>query len=64
MPTMKNVTLEQARAFALDTYALAGPIWVKPLCAAYDAKKGQVPDADLSMKQMADAVRDVGLPRA
>ena len=32
LPTMKNVTLEQARAFALDTYAPAGPIWAKPLC--------------------------------
>nr|MCU0980556.1 penicillin acylase family protein [Pirellulaceae bacterium] len=58
MPTMQNVTLEQARAFALDTSAPAGPIWVKPLCAAYDAQKRHVPDPDLSMKAMADAVRD------
>jgi acyl-homoserine-lactone acylase len=57
MPTMQNVTHQQAREFALDTYAPAGPIWVKPLCAAYDAKQGQVPDADLRMKQLADAVR-------
>ena len=32
-PRCKSVTLEQARAFALDTFAPAGPIWVKPLCA-------------------------------
>lgn len=57
MPTMKGVTLEQARAFALDTYAPAGPIWAKPLLAAYDARKHLVPDPDLSMKMMADAVR-------
>ena len=58
MPKMHNVTLEQARAFALDTYAPIGPIWVPPLCAAYDAHQQSVPDPDLSMKQMVDAVRD------
>jgi acyl-homoserine lactone acylase PvdQ len=57
MPQMQGVTHEQARAFALDTYAPAGPIWAKPLCAAYDAQKQTVPDPDLSMKMMADAVR-------
>jgi acyl-homoserine-lactone acylase len=58
MPTMHKVTLEQAREFALETYAPAGPIWAKPLCAAYDAYHHEVPDPDLSMKMMADAVRD------
>jgi acyl-homoserine-lactone acylase len=58
MPTMNNVTLERASALALDTYAPAGPIWVKPLCAAYEAQKHQVSDPDLSMKMMVDAVRD------
>ena len=55
---MRDVTLEQAREFALDTYAPAGPIWTKPLCAAYDKYRGTVPDPDSSMRMMADAVRD------
>jgi acyl-homoserine-lactone acylase len=58
MPTMTNVTHQQARAFALDTYAPAGPIWVPPLLAAYEAQQHQVADPDLSMKMMVDAVRD------
>lgn len=47
----------QARAFALNTYAPAGPIWVPPLLAAFEAQKHQVADPDLSMKMMVDAVR-------
>jgi len=58
LPTLQNVTLEQARAFALDTYAPAGPIWAPALLAAYEAQKQHVADPDLSMKMMADAVRD------
>jgi len=57
MPRMRDVTLEDARALALDTYAPAGPIWTGPLLDAYDARKDRVPDPDLSMKMMADAVR-------
>jgi hypothetical protein len=57
LSAMKDVTLEQAREFALGTYAPGGPIWAKPLCAAYDAQKQRVPDPDLSMKMMVDAVR-------
>jgi acyl-homoserine-lactone acylase len=57
MPTMQNVTLERARAFALDTFAPAGPIWVPALLAAYEAHGQTVPDPDLSMKMMVDAVR-------
>ena len=57
MPTMHDITLEQACDFALDTYAPAGPIWAPPLVAAYEAQKHQVADPDLSMKMMADAVR-------
>jgi acyl-homoserine-lactone acylase len=57
MPKMNDVTHEQARQFALETYAPAGPIWAKPLCAAYDAYKHEVRDPDLGMKMMASAVR-------
>jgi acyl-homoserine-lactone acylase len=58
MPTMQEVTLAEARDFALDTFAPAGPLWVPPLLAAYEAQKNQVPDAGLEMKMMVDAVRD------
>ncbi len=57
MPKMTNVTHHQARQFALETFAPAGPIWAAPLCAAYDAYRNDVGDADLSMKMMANAVR-------
>jgi len=57
MPRLKDATLEDARALALDTYAPAGPIWSGPLLAAYDRHKESVPDPDLSLKMMADAVR-------
>jgi acyl-homoserine-lactone acylase len=57
MPKMQNVTLKEAEALALDTFAPAGPIWAGPLLAAYDAHKQTEPDPDLSMKAMADAVR-------
>jgi acyl-homoserine-lactone acylase len=57
MPKMQNVTLKEAEALALDTFAPAGPIWAGPLLAAYDAHKQTEPDPDLSMKTMADAVR-------
>jgi len=57
MPTMHDMTLEQARAFAFETYAPAGPIWAPALLAAYEAQKHQVADPGLSMKMMADAVR-------
>ncbi len=55
---MQEVTLAEARDFALDTFAPAGPLWVPPLLAAYEAQKSQVSDAGLEMKMMADAVRD------
>ena len=58
MPKMRNVTHEEARAFALDTYAPAGPIWAGPLVAAYEARGNEVADPDLSMKMLADAVRE------
>ncbi len=57
MPDMWQVTLEQASCFAFDTFAPAGPIWVKPLLEAYEANKKDVADPDLSMKMMADALR-------
>jgi acyl-homoserine-lactone acylase len=57
MPKMRNVTHQQARQFALDTFAPAGPIWATPMCAAYDKYHHTVADPDLSMKMMADAVR-------
>jgi acyl-homoserine-lactone acylase len=57
MPKMRDVTLEQACQFAFETYAPAGPIWVKPLCASYDEYHHDVPDPDRSMKKMANAVR-------
>ncbi len=57
MPTMHDVTIEQAQAFALDTFAPVGPIWAPALLAAYEKFDQQVEDADLSMKMMADAVR-------
>lgn len=57
MPTMHEITLAQAREFALDTFAPAGPIWVPPLLEAYEAQKNQVPDPGLTMKMMVDAVR-------
>jgi len=58
MPKMQNVTHEQAREFAFDTFAPAGPIWVGPLLEAYEQFGGEVADPDLSMKMVADAVRE------
>lgn len=58
MPTMHDVTIQDAREFALDTFAPAGPIWVPPLLAAYDARKQDISDPDLSMKMMVDVVRE------
>jgi acyl-homoserine-lactone acylase len=58
MPRMRDVTLERARQFALETYAPAGPIWAKPLCAAYDKYHREIPDKDGGMKKIAEAVRN------
>lgn len=57
LPTMHQATHAQAREFALDTYAPAGPIWAPALLAAYDVLKDQIDDPDLSLKMMVDDVR-------